>query len=282
MTHVAAIDGLRVRWPADGDSPGAVVLDGISLTLSAREMLGVVGETGSGRSTLVRTLNGIVPRLVRADVEGEIVVHGLSPSTTPVADMARVVAIVLDDPEAQMTQATAGDEVAFGLENLGMPPAEIRARVTTALSEVGLGGFEGRNPLTLSGGEQQRLAVAAALAMRPRLLVMDEPTANLDPASARRVLDLAKAATATDDGPAVVVVSSDGDLLAEYADRIAWLEGGRIRALGTPSEVFSAIARDTDGALAPAVVALCRRRDPTATDLPVTVAAAVTWLGGSG
>jgi energy-coupling factor transport system ATP-binding protein len=281
MAHVAGIDGLRVRWPADGDGEGAIALDGVSLTVEAGEILGIVGETGSGRSTLVRSLNGIVPRLVRAEVEGQIVVAGLSPSTTSVPDMARMVTIVLDDPETQMTQATAGDEVAFGLENLGLAPDEIRDRVTAALADVGLGGFEGRDPLTLSGGEQQRLAVAAAVAMRPRLLVMDEPTANLDPASARRLFELVQGVAAADDGPAVVIVANDTGLLAEYADRVAWLEDGRIRALGTPAEVFTAMAREADATLAPAVTELCSRLDATATDLPVTVAAAAAWLGGS-
>lgn len=281
MAPIAVLEDVGVRWPAGPDGDGTQALSGISLSIEAGEVLGVVGLTGAGRSTLVRTLNGIVPHLVHATVDGRISVSGRSPAGTAVADMAAVVAIVLDDPEAQMTQPTVADEVAFGLENLGVEPDEIRGRVGHAIERVGLGGLEDRDPLTMSGGEQQRLAVAAAIAMRPALLVLDEPTANLDPASARLLLGIARdvARGGSVDAPtAVVVVSADIDLLAEHVDRVAWLRDGRLEAVGEPGQVFTQVALGPYPELAPAVTRLCAALAPGAASLPVTVEAAVAWL----
>ena len=280
MTGLVSVDALEVRRPAGDGGAMGVVLFGVSFQVEAGEIVGIVGETGSGRSTLVRALNGIIPRLVRGEVAGTIDVAGGDPSRVGVAQMANVVAVVLDDPESQMTQPTVLDEVAFGPENLGVPVDEIRVRVAAALARVGLSGFENRDPLTLSGGEQQRLAVAAAIAMRPRLLVMDEPTASLDPRSARRILELADD-VATHDGAAVVIVSSDVDLLAEHADRIVWLEDGRVRMSGSTAAVLGAIARETDGRLAPEVTVIAARLSAAgveASALPATVDGAVAWV----
>ena len=281
MTPLVSVDALEVRRPAGDGGPMQVVLSGISLTVDPGEVVGIVGETGSGRSTLVRSLNGIIPRLVRGEVTGRIDVAGHDPSWVGVAAMASVVAVVLDDPESQMTQPTALDEVAFGPENLGVPVDEIRERVADALARVGLSGFEDRDPLTLSGGEQQRLAVAAAIAMRPRLLLMDEPTASLDPRSARRILELA-GDLATRDDAAVVIVSSDVDLLAAHVDRIVWLQDGRVVMSGPTATVLGAIARETDGHLAPEVTVIAAHVSVAtaeeASDLPATVDGAVGWV----
>ena len=186
-------------------------------------MVGVVGATGSGRSTLLRTLMGIVPQLVPASVEGSLSVAGLDPSSTPVAAMAAVAALVLDDAEVQLSQLTVADEVAFGLENLGTPPAEMRRRVPEILERVGLAGFEERNPLSLSGGEQQRVAVACALVTRPRLLLLDDPASSLDPRTARTTFGLVTT-LAAERGTAVLVATNDADLLAEHAGRLLVLD----------------------------------------------------------
>ena len=283
MGPLVAIRDLTVTWPvsdsgADG-SAGTPALAGITLTINAGEVVGVMGETGSGRSTLLRCLNGIVPHLVHATVEGAIDVAGRDPRVTPVAELARDVAIVLDDPEAQISQATVAEEVAFGLENLAVPVAEMRVRVHEALAQVGLAGFANRHPLTLSGGEQQRLAVAGAVAMRPRLLLMDEPTSNLDPRAARQLLRLVRR-LAADGGMAVVIVEHDVELLAEHADRVIVLEGGRLAVDGTPEAVFATLAHMGRTTSVPPVTALAARLDPAATALPVTVEGAVGWLSG--
>ena len=241
--------------------------------------MGVVGETGSGRSTLLRCLIGIVPQLVPAVVEGAIAVAGRDPRITPVAEMARDVAIVLDDPEAQVSQATVAEEVALGLENLAVPVAEMRVMVREMLDQVGLAGFEERHPLTLSGGEQQRLAVACAVVTRPQLLLMDEPTGNLDARAGRHLLGLVRR-LAVERGMTVVIVEHDVELLAEHVDRVVVLDAGRVRLDTTPAAAFSALARSDPTASVPQVTAFAARLDPDASLLPVTLEGAVRWLAG--
>ena len=279
MGPLVAIRDLSVTWTDGRHAGSAPLLHGVSLTIDAGEVVGIVGETGSGRSTLLRCLIGIVPQLVPAVVEGMIEVAGRDPRVTPVAKMARDVAIVLDDPEGQISQATVAEEVALGLENLAVPVAEMRVRVREVLEQAGLAGFDDRHPLTLSGGEQQRLAVACAVAMRPQLLLLDEPTANLDPRAGRRLLGLVRG-MASARGMTVVIVENDVGLLAEFVDRIIVLDGGRVRHDGTPAAAFSALARSDPQASVPQVTALAARLDPVATPLPVTTEGAIRWLAG--
>jgi energy-coupling factor transport system ATP-binding protein len=271
--------GLSVTWTDGRGAGAATALHDVSLSIDAGEVVGIVGETGSGRSTLLRCLIGIVPHLVPAAVEGDIAVAGRDPRVTPVAEMARDVAIVLDDPEAQVSQATVAEEVALGLENLAVPVAEMRARVRRMLEQVGLAGFEDRHPLTLSGGEQQRLAVACAVAVRPRLLLLDEPTGNLDPRAGRRLLGLVRD-LAMERGITVVIVEHDVELLAEHVDRIVVLDAGRVRLDATPAAAFTALARSDPMASVPQVTAFAACLDPTASLLPVTTEGAVRWLAG--
>ena len=279
MGPIVAIRGLSVTW-TDGRGAGATTaLHDVSLTIDAGEVVGIVGETGSGRSTLLRCLIGIVPQLVPAVVEGDIAIAGRDPRVTPVAEIARDVAIVLDDPEAQVSQATVAEEIALGLESLAVPVAEMRARVRRMLEQVGLAGFGDRHPLTLSGGEQQRLAVACAVAVRPRLLLLDEPTGNLDPRAGRRLLGLVRD-LATEQGIAVVIVEHDVELLAEHADRIVVLDAGRVRLDATPAAAFTALARSDPMASVPQVTAFAARLDPAASLLPVTTEGAAGWLAG--
>ena len=270
---------MRARQPAAVARPW---LTGVDLDLRPGEVVGVLGPAGSGRTTLLRCLNGIVPGLVAADRTGAVSVAGIDPALVGVADTARVVATVLDDPEAQVTQLTVLDEVAFALENLGVPVDEIDPRAIAALSRVGLAGFEDRMPLTLSGGEQQRLAVACAIAMRPRVLVMDEPTANLDPRAARRVMRLAGDLAAGDPPAAVLIVSADADLLAESVDRVLRMREGRIVDDGPPSRVFADIARSSTDLAIPQVTQVAVRLEPDALELPVTVEAFVAWIRSRG
>ncbi len=302
MGPIVAIRDLRVTWtgPAatraatsGGATLGAAtsnsairghsatgattVLRGISLSIAAGEVVGITGETGSGRSTLLRCLVGIVPQLLPATVEGAIEVAGRDPRVTPVAEMARDVAIVLDDSEAQISQATVAEEVALGLESQAVPVGEMRTRVGEMLERVGLAGLGHRHPLTLSGGEQQRLAIACAVVMRPRLLLLDEPTANLDPRARRQLLGLITG-LATDRSMTVVAVDHDVELLAEHADRIVVIEAGRVRFDGTPEVAFSALARSDPEASVPQVTSLAAILDPVGSPLPVTIDGAVRWF----
>ncbi len=253
-------------------------LKGIDLHVAAGEYVGIIGLNGAGKTTLGLCLNGVVPNLFPGTISGRIVVGGRDPQSTPVREMARTVGIVLDDPESQMSQITVGEEVALGLENLGVPPDEMPERIAAALALVGLDGLEERSPLGLSGGQQQRLAIAAVLAMRPSILFMDEPTSSLDPVGKAEVFEIARRLN-RDDGMTILVAEHEVEILAEYADRIVVLDAGRIAFGGTPAEVLGRVDELAAlGLRVPQVTALARAVDPAATALPLTVEAALDWL----
>lgn len=165
------------------------VLKGVSLSLAQGERLALLGPTGAGRSTLCLTLNGIIPHLVGGTFQGQVWVTGHDTRESDPGKLSQRVGLVFQDPENQLFNMTVEDEVAFGPESLALPPGEIEARISKALEMTGLAGFGDRSPPELSGGEKQRVALAAALAMRPKVLVLDEPTPSLDPAGKRSVLE---------------------------------------------------------------------------------------------
>jgi energy-coupling factor transporter ATP-binding protein EcfA2 len=254
-------------------------LQDISLEIRRGEYLGIMGLNGAGKTTLGLTLDGIVPQSVMGRYEGTVVVEGRDAASTPVREMARVVGIVFDNPEFQMSQTTAAEEVALGMQHLGVATMEMRARVRAALALVGLAGIEERSPLSLSGGEQQRLAIASVLAMRPRVLFMDEPTASLDPAGKEDVMALARR-LCRDEGMTVIVAEHEAEILAEHADRILILHEGRAVMIGTPAEVF---ARGPEllslGLRSPQASELARVMEPAGTGpVPVTTEQAIAWV----
>jgi energy-coupling factor transporter ATP-binding protein EcfA2 len=189
------------------------------------------------------------------------------------------VGIVFDNPEFQLSQPTVADEVAFGLENLGVEPAEMPARIAEALALVGLQGLEERSPFALSGGQQQRLALASVLVMRPTVLFLDEPTSNLDPVGKADVLAIAGRLHA--DGITIIVADHEVEGLAERADRLVVLESGRVVLDGPPASVLSRVDDlAMRGLRVPQVTAFAHALRSDADDLPVTVPAALAWLAG--
>jgi energy-coupling factor transporter ATP-binding protein EcfA2 len=237
-----------------------------------------MGLTGAGKTALALCLNGVIPQLIPATVTGRVLVAGHDPATTPVRELARTVSMIFDNPEYQLSQATVAEEVAFGLESLGVAPEAMPERIASALAAVGLDGLEDRSPYALSGGQQQRLAIAAVLVMDPSILVMDEPTSNLDPVGAADVLAIVRRLN-RDRGMTVVVFEHDVEALATLVDRIIVLEGGTVVADGPPA----AVLRRVDdlrhwGLRPPQVTELAYALAPDADSLPVTVEEAVAWL----
>lgn len=209
----------------------------VSLQIQQGEYVALMGLNGAGKTTLQLCINGIVPNMLPGEFEGTVTVAGRDPFDTPVREMAKVVGMVFDNPEFQMSQMTVAEEVALGLESLGMEYDEMRQRIPRALELVGLTGFDERMPLALSGGQQQRLAIAAVLAMEPQILVMDEPTSNLDPIGKEEVFRIA-ARLNKERGMTVIMAEHEVEVLAEYADRVIILDNGAIVANGSPREVF--------------------------------------------
>ncbi|MGW8482255.1 ATP-binding cassette domain-containing protein [Microbacterium sp. NPDC055903] len=211
---------------------------GVSFDVEAGEVVLILGPSGSGKSTLTLALNGLIPQSVPATVEGTVEVAGRDAATTPVASLSTDIAMVFQDPDAQQVTGTVLDEVAFGLENLLLPVPEILARAETALTRVGLWERRTENPDRLSGGGRQRLAIACALAMQSPLIVLDEPTANLDPQGIDDVYDALTDLVAAGDR-SIVLVEHNLDAAMRFATRVLVLDReGRLAFDGPAREVL--------------------------------------------
>lgn len=221
------------KWGNDPSETWA--LRDIDLTVAPGEFFGIAGHTGSGKSTLIQHLNGIAHPTI-----GRVLVHGLDIADKRNARTVRgEVGVVFQYPEHQLFAATVHDDVAFGPRNLGLDADEVERRIVDALARVGLDAAEIGNasPFELSGGQQRRVAFAGVLAMRPRMLVLDEPAAGLDPKARAEFLELIRAFH-DQDGMSVVMVSHSMDDLARLCDRIAVMNEGRLFAVDTPAEIF--------------------------------------------
>lgn len=239
---IVRITGLHFAYPpaVPGGSP-VTALRGIDLEVMPGEFLAVMGPTGAGKTTLCLALNGLVPHATGGTFRGDVWIAERNTKSHPVATLATEVGLVFQDAESQLFNMTVEDEVAFGPESLGLPVEEIERRLRWALDAVRLADLRERSPAHLSGGQQRRLAIAAVLAMRPSILVLDEPTAGLDPLGRREVL--AVIAELRRRGATVIMSTQDADAVAELADRVIVLEAGRIALEGTPQEAFAHVER---------------------------------------
>ncbi len=271
---IIAISGMSFSY-AMADRPA---LSEIDLEIRRGEYVAVMGLNGAGKTTLGLCLNGIIPHMLMGEQTGTVRVDGHDPTVQVVREMARTVGIVFDNPEFQMSQITAAEEVALGLENLGVPSEEMPERIAAALRLVGLDGFEERSPMALSGGQQQRLAIAAVLVMRPSILFMDEPTSNLDPLGKSEIFEIARRLN-QEEGMTVIVAEHEVEVLAEYADRVVVMHEGRIVLQGPPSEVLSQVdVLSSLGLRSPQVTEFAHALSGGSTGLPVTMDATLSWL----
>ncbi len=215
---LARVDGLGFAYAA-----GAPVLEDVSLQIEEGEHVALLGPSGSGKSTLLRAFAGLVPHFHGGHFSGSVVVGGIDTREARPAQLAGIVASVFQDPEDQVVMAQISNEISFGLENIGVPPDEIWARVDEALALVGAEPLAGRLTSELSGGELQRVSLASALALRPRLLLLDEPTSQLDPEGAEAFFDLIEHL------PCAVLVSEQRPARPlAHCDRVLFMDRGRI------------------------------------------------------
>ncbi|TDN90866.1 energy-coupling factor transporter ATPase [Microbacterium sp. BK668] len=239
-TPLLSVRGLAITHEgADAATPAGVGFD-----VRAGEVVLVLGPSGSGKSTLALAINGLIPQAVPADVRGEVVVDGIVAAEATVARLSTRVGMVFQDPDAQLVTGTVLDEVAFGPENLRMPVAEVLARSEDALRRVGLWERRRDNPDRLSGGGRQRLAIACALAMGSPLLVLDEPTANLDPQGIDEVY-AALGSLLADGDRAVLLIEHNLDAAVGLVDRVVVLDAdGRLVADGSVDDVLRGRAEE--------------------------------------
>jgi len=231
---VVRIENLSYQYPR---SPGFVLRD-INLSIRKGEFLGIIGPTGAGKTTLCQALNGIVPQFYGGRFFGHVTVGGLDTLEFPISILAQRVAVVFQDPETQLIANSVEDEVAFGLENVRVPRDEMRERIPWALEIMRLDGMEKKHPSELSGGEKQKLAIAAALALQPEVLVLDEPTSQLDPAGSQEVLAAVRELNAQL-GMTVILVSHASEEMAEFVDCVAILANGEFVDIDVPDRIFA-------------------------------------------
>ncbi|MGN8216278.1 ABC transporter ATP-binding protein [Halococcus salifodinae] len=263
----------------DPDARDGPVLRGVDLELPAGAFTVVMGASGGGKSTLLRTLNAIIPDFMSGSFAGDVTVLGRDTTEVRVSEMAEVVGMVLQDYESQLFGTNATAEVAFGPENLAVPPDEISDRIEHALELVGLADLDRRrSPDTLSGGQKQRLVIAGVVANQPRLLLLDEPTSDLDPAGSRDTLQVIRSLAAENDGtndwagPENVVMVSHNVEEALLADRIVLLRDGQVYRHGPTKEVFTDVeALHASRVAVPPVVETFDRLGWPADDLPLTI-----------
>jgi len=212
----------------------------ISFSVEEGEVFLIAGASGCGKTTLIRTINGLVPRSYKGELSGEVFLYGENPQEWPLSKISQRVATVLQDPERQILGTKVLNEVAFGLENLGLPREEIYSRVDRSLEQLNIIHLRDRETFNLSGGEKQKVALAGVLAMEPDILLLDEPLASLDPVSAQETLlavrDLA------DRGITVLMVEHRvEDVLGIHPDRVMFMHDGEIRYLGEPEGLIKVV-----------------------------------------
>lgn len=230
---IIRVNNLTYTYPG-GKKPA---LYNINLKINKGEFVGIMGPNGAGKTTLCLCLNGIIPHYMGGDFEGDVIIRNSNTRELRVADVSHMLGTVFQDPETQLTSVTVLDEVAFILENIATPREEILKRIEWALEAVRMKGFEERAPYELSGGEKQQVAIAAAIAMQPAILVLDEPTSNLDPIGTLKVFSVVKELNKKY-GTTIVMVEHKSEELAEFADRIILLDKGNVAMEGNPHEIF--------------------------------------------
>lgn len=230
------IEGLTFQYRTRPEK----AVENISFALQPGEMLLIAGSSGCGKTTLARCINGLIPRSYRGTREGKVLLHGKDVSELQIAEVSQTVGTLLQDPERQIVASNVYNEIAFGPENLGLPRAEILQRVEQAMKRLKIEYLRERETFHLSGGEKQKVALAGLLAMNPSILLLDEPLASLDPASAYEALEVFR--SLADEGKTVVLIEHRvEDAIFAKPDRLLYMEAGQVKYLGSidslPTEI---------------------------------------------
>ena len=264
MGEMIRMDEIGFEYQQEGQQP-VQAINGVSLTIEAGSFTAVIGENGSGKSTLAKNMNALL-----LPVSGAVYVKGYDTKDEEYLwKIRQSAAMVFQNPDNQIVSSIVEDDVAFGPENLGVPPKEIRARVDQALKAVHMYEHRGKAPHLLSGGQKQRIAIAGAIAMRPECIIFDEPTAMLDPQGRNEVLATVKELNR--EGITIVLITHFMEEAAQ-ADRIIIMDRGKVALDGTPESVFSREEKIRELNLdLPLTVDLCRRLRARGISIPKTI-----------
>ena len=263
------VENLRYRYP----HAKKLALDGLNFSVGKGEFIGIIGENGAGKSTLSQAIMGLVPQFYKGAYGGKVIVDGIEAGKTPVSQLCGHVGLVFQNPFNQLSGAKDNvyEEIAFGMQNLGIPVEEMKARVEDVLKLLDIWQYRDRNPFDLSGGQMQRVAIASVLVMRPDVMILDEPTSQLDPEGSDEVFRAVE--TLTNSGITILMIEQKIEKLAAYCDRILLLHGGKQIAFDIPQKVFSMPDLADYGIQAPAFTRICKAKHVTLSDgtYPVTV-----------
>jgi len=237
---VAAISAQNLSFKYTGAEKTS--MEGVNFSIEKGKFVILTGPSGCGKTTLCRCLNGLIPNFYSGELTGKLEVDGVNVEGKTTAELARHVGFVFQNPENQLFSLSVERDVGFGLENLGVPREEAIERVRWAMRATGIYELREKAPYELSGGQQQRAAIAGIIAMRPNILVLDEPTSFLDPKSAEEIVSVI-ARLGHDLGLTILLVEHRLDIVSRYADRVIVMDGGKIRLDGPPGEVYNDQAR---------------------------------------
>ena len=213
------------------------VLNSINLTIYEKDFVGIMGPSPSGKSTLAYCITGLIPNYIKGEMIGDVIVDGINTKDTTLSELSTHVGLVLQDPEAQLLELRVIDEIALPLENLGLPRDEIRKRVEEVMKLVGIDKYREKSPMDLSGGEKQKVAIASVLALKPRVLVLDEPTSNIDVKSTIQVYETLKKLN-QELGLTIVIIENKLEFISKYANRIILMKNGEIIVDDIPEEIL--------------------------------------------
>ncbi len=258
---------------------GSISLKDVSFEINRGEIVGILGDVFSGKEFVVQALNRIVPKEIAGQIEGKIIVEGMDLEGKEIVEVAPHLGLVFRNPVTQILAVTVAEDVAFGPSNLGIPTEEIWERIHWALESVRLAGYEDRNPMSLSGGELQSLAIADILAMQPNTIAMDEPLAMLDPLGANRVLTVVQGLNKEKNITFVITESgATVESLAEYVTRLIYMDRGEVKIQGSPGEVLAADVVKNVGIPQVTELFLRLRKLNPSLKIPVKLGDAVNYL----
>ncbi len=251
------VENLKYCYP----NTDKLALDNLNFEIEKGSFVGIIGQNGAGKSTLCQAFVGLVPNFFKGAYGGKVWIDNREAAKVPISELCRQVGLVFQNPFNQLSGAkdTIFEEVAFGLQNFGVPREEMIDRVNRVLELLDIKEYRERNPFDLSGGQMQRVALASILAMEPEILVLDEPTSQLDPAGSEEVFRAVEKLKKS--GITIIMVEQKMEKLAEYCDRILLLQNGKQIAFDTPEQVFSKENLEEYGVAAPIYTEVCREFD---------------------